>query len=72
MDRVDASFGYWAWEVPPGRPAPLRLLLGLAVFLGGAAALHAGGADGPALVLTGVLVAYHAAALDHVAWLLRH
>ncbi|GAA2939159.1 YrdB family protein [Streptomyces enissocaesilis] len=50
----------------------LRLLLELAVFFGGAAALYAAGARVPALVLTGLLVAYHAASLDRIAWLLRH
>lgn len=50
----------------------LRLLLELAVFFGGAVALYAAGARVPALVLTAVLLAYHAASLDRVAWLLRH
>ncbi|WP_434597811.1 DUF2568 domain-containing protein [Streptomyces sp. A5-4] len=51
---------------------PVRLLLELAVFFGGVAALHAAGAELPALVLAGILVAYHAASLDRTAWLLRH
>ncbi|MFI7006902.1 YrdB family protein [Streptomyces sp. NPDC050145] len=50
----------------------LRLLLELAVFFGGAAVLYAAGAHVPALVLAAVLIAYHAASLDRVAWLLRH
>ncbi|MGW6055928.1 YrdB family protein [Streptomyces sp. NPDC055189] len=50
----------------------LRLLLELAVFFGGAAALYAAGAHLPAVVLTVVLLAYHAVSLDRVAWLLRH
>ncbi|HET6861145.1 MAG TPA: YrdB family protein [Streptomyces sp.] len=53
-------------------PGALRLLLELAVFFGGAAALHAAGAELLALVLAGILAAYHAASLDRVAWLLRH
>ncbi|MBE8474824.1 YrdB family protein [Streptomyces justiciae] len=51
---------------------PLRLLLELAVFFGGAAALYTAGAHAPALVLTLVLVAYHAASFDRIAWLFRH
>ncbi|MFP3986796.1 YrdB family protein [Streptomyces sp. E11-3] len=50
----------------------LRLLLELAVFFGGAAALYTTGRVVLALVLTGVLVAYHAAALDRLGWLIRH
>lgn len=50
----------------------LRLLLELAVFFGGAVALYAAGARVPALVLTAVLLAHHAASLARVAWLLRH
>ncbi|MFE1954684.1 MULTISPECIES: YrdB family protein [Streptomyces] len=50
----------------------LRLLLELAVFFGGAAALYAAGATVPAVVLTAVLIAYHAASFDRIAWLLRH
>jgi len=53
-------------------PGPLRLLLELAVFFGGAAALYAAGAHTAALVLTIVLVTYHAASLDRIAWLFRH
>ncbi|NUS28720.1 MAG: YrdB family protein [Streptomyces sp.] len=51
---------------------PLRLLLELAVFFGGAAAVYAAGAQTAALVLTVVLVAYHAASLDRIGWLLRN
>lgn len=50
----------------------LRLLLELAVFFGGAAALYAADAHRPAMILAAVLVVYHAASLDRVAWLLRH
>ncbi|WP_445529218.1 YrdB family protein [Streptomyces cyslabdanicus] len=50
----------------------VRLLLELAVFFGGASALYAAGARTQAVVLTAVLVAYHAASLDRIAWLLRH
>ncbi|NUO40842.1 MAG: DUF2568 domain-containing protein [Streptomyces sp.] len=51
---------------------PLRLLLELAVFFGGAAAAYAAGAQNSALVLMIVLVAYHAASLDRIGWLLRN
>ncbi|NUS11100.1 MAG: DUF2568 domain-containing protein [Streptomyces sp.] len=51
---------------------PLRLLLELAVFFGGAAAAYAAGAQNSALLLMIVLVAYHAASLDRIGWLLRN
>lgn len=51
---------------------PLRLLLELAVFFGGAAAAYVAGAQTPALVLAIVLVAYHAVSLDRIGWLLRN
>ncbi|MFE6286234.1 YrdB family protein [Streptomyces sp. NPDC057877] len=51
-------------------PGPLRLLLELAVFFGGAAALYAAGARTVALVFAAVLTAYHLLAWDRVVWLL--
>ncbi|MHC5262250.1 DUF2568 domain-containing protein [Streptomyces sp. UC4497] len=53
-------------------PGPLRLLLELAVFFGGAAALYAAGSRAAAITLAGVLVVYHLLAWDRVVWLLRH
>ncbi|MCX3060933.1 YrdB family protein [Streptomyces beihaiensis] len=50
----------------------IRLLIELAVFFGGAAVLYAAGAHAQALVLAAILVAYHSASLDRIAWLLRH
>ncbi|MEH0422693.1 YrdB family protein [Streptomyces sp. B21-083] len=51
---------------------PLRLLLELAVFFGGAAALYAAGVQIPAAALAGVLVMYHVLSWDRVLWLLKH
>ncbi|MGW0820219.1 YrdB family protein [Streptomyces sp. NPDC002845] len=53
-------------------PGPLRLLLELAVFFGGAAVLYAAGARTPAAVFAGVLVGYHVLSWDRMLWLLRH
>ncbi|MFF1301587.1 DUF2568 domain-containing protein [Streptomyces sp. NPDC058307] len=53
-------------------PGPLRFLLELAVFFGGAAALYAAGSHGLAVALAGVLIAYHLLSWDRVLWLLRH
>ncbi|KOV61783.1 membrane protein [Streptomyces sp. NRRL WC-3618] len=53
-------------------PGPLRFLLELAVFFGGAAALYAAGVRVPAAVLAGVLVVYHVLSWDRVLWLLKH
>jgi len=46
---------------------PVRLLLELAVFFGGAALLYAAGAQVATLVLAGVLTAYHAAPASRAA-----
>ncbi|WP_405476104.1 YrdB family protein [Streptomyces sp. NBC_00009] len=53
-------------------PGPLRFLLELAVFFGGAAALYAAGSRSLAVVLAGVLVVYHLLSWDRVLWLVRH
>ncbi|MDQ1073335.1 hypothetical protein QFZ32_008863 [Streptomyces canus] len=53
-------------------PGPLRFLLELAVFFGGAAALYAAGSHVLAVTLGGVLVMYHLLSWDRVLWLLRH
>ncbi|MEV5608462.1 YrdB family protein [Streptomyces sp. NPDC052225] len=53
-------------------PGALRLLLELAVFFGGAAVLYAAGAHPTAAALAVVLIVYHAASFDRIAWLLRH
>ncbi|MDO0937021.1 YrdB family protein [Streptomyces sp. DG2A-72] len=53
-------------------PGPLRFLLELAVFFGGAAALYAAGFRALAVVLAGVLSVYHLLSWDRVLWLLRH
>ena len=53
-------------------PGPLRLLLELAVFFGGAAALYAAGSRPLGVLLAGVLVVYHLLSWDRVMWLLRH
>ncbi|MGA4847044.1 DUF2568 domain-containing protein [Streptomyces sp. G5(2025)] len=53
-------------------PGPLRFLLELAVFSGGAAALYATGLRAHAVILAGVLVVYHLASWDRALWLLRH
>ncbi|MEU6876089.1 YrdB family protein [Streptomyces sp. NPDC046751] len=53
-------------------PGPLRLLLEVAVFGGGAAALwHAGVQKGARWFLI-VLVLYHVAAYERIWWLLQH
>jgi len=53
-------------------PGPLRFLLELAVFFGGAAALYAAGSRTLAVLLAGVLVVYHLVSWDRVVWLVRH
>ncbi|MEU0941363.1 YrdB family protein [Streptomyces canus] len=53
-------------------PGPLRLLLELVVFFGGAAALYTAGAHTSALLLGSALVVYHLLSWDRVLWLLRH
>ncbi|MFJ8933254.1 DUF2568 domain-containing protein [Streptomyces sp. NPDC102364] len=53
-------------------PGPLRFLLELCVFFGGAAALYAAGSHALATTLVGVLVVYHALSWDRVVWLFRH
>ncbi|WP_328756140.1 YrdB family protein [Streptomyces sp. NBC_00271] len=53
-------------------PGPLRFLLELAVFFGGAAALYAAGSRTLAVMLAGVLVVYHLLSWDRVLWLVRH
>jgi hypothetical protein len=53
-------------------PGPLRFLLELAVFFGGAAALYAAGSHALSVMLTGALVVYHLLSWDRVLWLLRH
>ncbi|MEV0174119.1 YrdB family protein [Streptomyces sp. NPDC050803] len=53
-------------------PGPLRLVLELAVFFGGAAAIYAAGFQASALTLAGVLVVYHLLSWDRVVWLLGH
>ncbi|MFF7529235.1 DUF2568 domain-containing protein [Streptomyces bobili] len=53
-------------------PGPLRLLLELAVFFGGATALYAAGSRTLGVLLAGVLVVYHLVSWDRVLWLLRH
>ncbi|MFE2720700.1 DUF2568 domain-containing protein [Streptomyces mirabilis] len=53
-------------------PGPLRFLLELAVFFGGAAALYAAGSRTLAVILAGALVVYHLLSWDRVLWLLRH
>lgn len=59
-------------EAGVATPGPVRLLLELAVFFGGAAVLYATGARFPALVLVAVLVMYHAVSVDRIVWLLRN
>ncbi|MFI5825067.1 YrdB family protein [Streptomyces rishiriensis] len=59
-------------ETVVATPGPLRLLLELAVFFGGAAALYAAGSHVLATTLAGVLIVYHALSWDRVKWLLRH
>ncbi|MFF0739180.1 YrdB family protein [Streptomyces sp. NPDC004111] len=53
-------------------PGPLRLVLELAVFFGGAAALYATGAHTLAVVLAAVLAVYHLLSWDRIVWLLGH
>ncbi|MFI7301076.1 DUF2568 domain-containing protein [Streptomyces sp. NPDC050121] len=53
-------------------PGPLRFVLELAVFFGGAAALYAAGSHTLALTLAGALVVYHLLSWDRILWLLRH
>jgi hypothetical protein len=53
-------------------PGPLRFLLELAVFFGGAAALYVAGSHALAVALAGVLIVYHLLSWDRVLWLLRH
>lgn len=53
-------------------PGPLRFMLELAVFFGGAPALYAAGSHALAVTLAGVLVVYHLLSWDRVLWLLRH
>ncbi|HEY8983990.1 MAG TPA: YrdB family protein [Streptomyces sp.] len=53
-------------------PGPLRFLLELAVFFGGAAALYAAGIHALAVVLVCALLLYHLLSWDRVLWLLRH
>jgi hypothetical protein len=53
-------------------PGPLRFLLELAVFFGGAAALYAAGSRTLAVMLAGALVVYHLLSWDRVLWLVRH
>lgn len=53
-------------------PGPVRILLELAVFFGGAAALYAAGRHTLAVVFAVVLAVYHLLAWDRAAWLLRN
>ncbi|MFI6344662.1 YrdB family protein [Streptomyces sp. NPDC050560] len=51
---------------------PVRLVLELLVLFGGAALLYVAGAHLPAMVLAGVLIAYHIASYERVSWLISH
>ncbi|GAA2625493.1 DUF2568 domain-containing protein [Actinomadura fulvescens] len=59
-------------ETDVDTPGPVRLVLELAVFGGGAAAFFAAGFRRTAITFLVALAVYHLAAYDRIWWLLHH
>ncbi|MDJ0828095.1 MAG: YrdB family protein [Rhodobacter sp.] len=56
---------------PVAVPGWARLILELAILLGGALAFHRAGHSGPGAALAGLVVLHYALSGDRLAWLLR-